>query len=61
MLTRPPLKSISGPVGIPIIDWDTELVSGDDGRTNPSVSSILNCKAECEKLIVTKIYDEFLN
>ena len=38
-----------------------ELVSGDEGRTNPSVSSILNCKAECEKLIVTKIYDEFLN
>ena len=32
-----------------------ELVSGDDGRTRPSVSSILGVKAKIEKLDVTEI------
>lgn len=32
-----------------------ELVSGDDGRTRPSVSEILGQKAVCEKLDVTRI------
>lgn len=37
-----------------------ELVSSDNGRTKPSVSGILRCKAVVEKLDVVKIHDEFL-
>ncbi len=32
-----------------------ELISGDDGRTRPSVSEVFGQKAVCEKLDVTKI------
>ncbi|AIJ06389.1 THUMP domain protein [Methanocaldococcus bathoardescens] len=34
-----------------------ELISGDDGRTNPSVSSILNKNCICKELDVLKIHD----
>ncbi|WP_423793279.1 tRNA pseudouridine(54/55) synthase Pus10 [Methanocaldococcus indicus] len=34
-----------------------ELISGDEGRTKPSVSSILNKKCICKKLDVLKIHD----
>ena len=37
-----------------------ELVSSDSGRTKPSISGILGCKAIVEKLDVVKIHDEFL-
>ncbi|USG99119.1 tRNA pseudouridine(54/55) synthase Pus10 [Thermococcus argininiproducens] len=35
-----------------------ELISGDDGRTSPSVTEILGKKAWCEKLDVLNILDE---
>ena len=35
-----------------------ELISGDEGRTIPSVSSILNTKATCVELDVIKIEHE---
>jgi len=35
-----------------------ELISGDDGRTIPSVSSILNSKATCVELDVLKVEHE---
>ncbi|HLC68571.1 MAG TPA: tRNA pseudouridine(54/55) synthase Pus10 [Candidatus Bilamarchaeaceae archaeon] len=37
-----------------------EFISGDDGRTNPSMSALLGTGVRCEKLTVTKIYDGFL-
>ncbi len=38
-----------------------ELISGDNGRTTPSFSSILSKNCVCKKLSVIKIYDEYLN
>ncbi len=38
-----------------------ELISGDEGRTKPSISEILGVKAVCKKLIVKNINDDFLN
>lgn len=38
-----------------------ELISGDEGRTEPSISQILKCKSHCTKLTVTKIDDGFLD
>jgi tRNA pseudouridine synthase 10 len=38
-----------------------ELVSGDDGRTEPSISGLLSTKAECKKLEVTGIDDGFID
>lgn len=38
-----------------------ELVSGDNGRTRPSVSEILNCKCEPKELDVIKIYTKNKN
>ncbi|HIP75409.1 MAG TPA: tRNA pseudouridine(54/55) synthase Pus10, partial [Thermococcus paralvinellae] len=35
-----------------------ELISGDNGRTTPSVSEILGKKAWCEKLDVLNILDD---
>ena len=35
-----------------------ELISGDDGRTTPSVSEILNKRCVCKELDVLKIHDE---
>jgi tRNA pseudouridine synthase 10 len=32
-----------------------EFISGDDGRTVPSVSSLLNLKCECKQLDVLEI------
>jgi len=37
-----------------------EFISGDKGRTVPSISSELGVSAECKKLKVTKIFDDFL-
>jgi tRNA pseudouridine synthase 10 len=37
-----------------------ELISSDGGRTEPSLSSVLGCKAECEELDVIFIHDYFL-
>ncbi len=37
-----------------------ELVSGDEGRTVPSFSSVLGKACSCEKLAVIKIEDDFL-
>ncbi len=37
-----------------------EFVSSDGGRTEPSISSVLGCKAECEELDVIFIHDYFL-
>jgi len=37
-----------------------ELITGDDGRTRPSFSSILKMKVNCTGLRVVKIEDEFL-
>ena len=38
-----------------------ELVSGDEGRTQPSFSSVLGFSAKCKELKVTGIRDDFLN
>lgn len=35
-----------------------ELISGDDGRTNPSFSSILGCQAKCVQLDVVYLHTE---
>jgi len=35
-----------------------ELISGDDGRTNPSFSSILDCQAKCVQLDVIYLHTE---
>jgi tRNA pseudouridine synthase 10 len=37
-----------------------ELISSDGGRTKPSVSEILSCKAACDELDVVAIRDYFL-
>jgi tRNA pseudouridine synthase 10 len=37
-----------------------EFISGDGGRTNPSVSGVLGCDAKCINLEVEKIDDSFL-
>ncbi len=37
-----------------------EFISGDEGRTTPNISSLLGTKAKCERLTVTRIYDDFL-
>jgi len=38
-----------------------ELVSGDEGRTQPSFSSVLGFSAKCKELKVTGIRDDFLD
>ncbi len=38
-----------------------EFVSGDEGRTKPSVSEILGCDARCEELDVINVRHEFLS
>jgi tRNA pseudouridine synthase 10 len=38
-----------------------ELISGDGGRTKPSISELLNTKAECKKLNVSGMDDGFLD
>src|SRR5262249_13749108 len=38
-----------------------ELISGDGGRTKPSVAGELGIKAECRRLEVTMIDDGFLD
>jgi len=38
-----------------------EFISGDDGRTNPSISSLLERKAECKELNVVKINHEWFD
>jgi len=38
-----------------------ELISGDEGRTEPSFSSLLGKACACKKLAVVKIEDEFLD
>jgi tRNA pseudouridine synthase 10 len=38
-----------------------ELVSGDGGRTEPSITGVLGMKALCKKLEVTEIEDGFLD
>ena len=37
-----------------------ELIHSDDGRTTPSISEILKCRAACDELDVTSIHDFFL-
>ncbi|MCX8174647.1 MAG: tRNA pseudouridine(54/55) synthase Pus10 [Candidatus Micrarchaeota archaeon] len=37
-----------------------EMVSGDGGRTTPSLSSVLGCRASCDELDVIAIHDAFL-
>lgn len=38
-----------------------ELINGDSGRTKPSFAGILGFGAKCKKLVVSRIYDEFLD
>jgi len=38
-----------------------ELISGDGGRTEPSIASVLGMSAKCERLIVSEIDDKFLD
>lgn len=38
-----------------------ELVSGDDGRTEPSIAGLLKTSAKCTKLVVENIEDGFLD
>jgi tRNA pseudouridine synthase 10 len=37
-----------------------ELVTGDNDRTTPSFSEILNTKAECSELDVIDVADQFI-
>ncbi len=37
-----------------------ELISGDKGRTKPSIAELLQCNAKCKQLTVTRIDDEYL-
>lgn len=37
-----------------------ELISGDKGRTKPSVAELLQCTAKCKQLTVTKIHDDYI-
>jgi len=37
-----------------------EFASSDEGRTKPSISEVLGCKAACRQLDVIRIHDEFL-
>lgn len=37
-----------------------EFAYGDGGRTRPSISSVLGCKVECDKLDVLKVHDHLL-
>ncbi|MDO8553963.1 MAG: tRNA pseudouridine(54/55) synthase Pus10 [Candidatus Micrarchaeota archaeon] len=37
-----------------------ELISGDKGRTKPSIAELLSCNAKCKQLTVTRIDDEYL-
>jgi tRNA pseudouridine synthase 10 len=38
-----------------------ELISGDDGRTQPSIAGLLHTDAKCTKLVVEDIEDGFLD
>lgn len=38
-----------------------ELISGDNGRTNPSITGLLGFKAVCKKLDVSEIDDRYLD
>ncbi len=38
-----------------------ELISGDDGRTEPSIAGLLKTDAKCAKLVVEKIEDRILD
>jgi tRNA pseudouridine synthase 10 len=38
-----------------------ELISGDDGRTQPSIAELLKTDAKCTKLVVEQIEDGFLD
>lgn len=38
-----------------------EFISGDKGRTKPSISEILGKNAKCIKLSVSEIYDDFID
>jgi tRNA pseudouridine synthase 10 len=38
-----------------------ELISGDDGRTKPSIAGLLGTSAKCMKLVVEKIEDGYLD
>ncbi len=37
-----------------------EFITGDEGRTKPSISELLECDAKCLQLDVAKIYDAFI-
>lgn len=37
-----------------------EFINGDGGRTKPSISSVLGCRAECKELDVLKVHDDIL-
>ncbi len=37
-----------------------ELISGDKGRTKPSIAELLGCQAKCKQLTVTEIHDDYL-
>lgn len=37
-----------------------EFITGDEGRTKPSITSVLRKEAKCVKLTVIEIHDEFL-
>ncbi len=37
-----------------------ELISSDSGRTKPSITEVLGCKASCDELDVVAIHDYFL-
>jgi len=37
-----------------------ELIHSDEGRTSPSISALLSCKAACDELDVVSIHDYFL-
>ena len=37
-----------------------EFINGDGGRTKPSISTTLGCRAECKELDVLKVHDDIL-
>jgi tRNA pseudouridine synthase 10 len=57
-------KAVSGKLEVRVLaqagTYIKELISGDNGRTVPSISSLLKCRAQCDSLDVVGIRDAFI-
>ena len=57
-------KAVGGKLEVRVLaeagTYIKELISGDNGRTVPSISSLLKCRAKCDSLDVVGIRDAFI-